>query len=90
MQHNASAAENDSRAACIFATNNSASPRNSTQEIGLQQYLAPNISIPVEVMDLATVMDFPRIPELKHPERQSQCLAAIGAALRDEAGAAAA
>ncbi len=60
------------------------------QGIGLQQYLAPNISIPVEDMDLATVMDFPRIPELKHPERQSQCLAVIGAALRDEARAAAA
>jgi MSHA biogenesis protein MshI len=59
------------------------------RDIGLQQYLEPNLSIPVENMDLEAVMDFSRIPELKHPERQSQCLAVIGAALRDEAGAAA-
>ena len=58
------------------------------QDIGLQQYLATNIYVPVEIMDLATVMDFPRIPELKHPARQAQCLATIGAALRNETAAA--
>jgi MSHA biogenesis protein MshI len=51
---------------------------------GLAGYLAPNISIPVETIDLGTVLDFPLAPELKHHERQSQCFAAIGAALRDE------
>ena len=55
--------------------------------IGLQEYLAPNISMPVETIDLAAALDFPLIPELKHPERQSQCMAAIGAALREEAAA---
>ena len=45
------------------------------QDIGLQQYLASNIYVPVETVDLGTVMDFPDVPELKHPERQSQCLA---------------
>src|SRR3990167_9118614 len=35
------------------------------QEIGLQQYLAPNISVPVETIDLGAVMDFPGVPELK-------------------------
>ena len=57
-------------------------------DIGLQQYLAANIYVPVETIDLDAVMDFPAIPELKHPERQAQCLAAIGAALRQEKAAA--
>ena len=54
------------------------------QEIGLQQYLASNIYVPVETFDLGVVMSFPGAPELKHPERQAQCLATIGAALRGE------
>lgn len=54
------------------------------QDIGLQQYLASNIYVPIETIDLATVLDFPAVPELKHPARQSQCLRMIGAALRDE------
>ena len=58
------------------------------QDTGLQQYLAPNISVAVETIDLGTVLDFPGAPELKHPERQAQCLQAIGAALRDEEAAA--
>jgi MSHA biogenesis protein MshI len=52
------------------------------QDIGLQQYLASNIDVPVETVDLGTVMDFPDVPELEHPARQSQCLQTIGAALR--------
>ena len=58
------------------------------RDIGLQQYLASNIYVPVETVDLGAVLDFPAVPELKHPERQSQCLAAIGAALRGEEAAA--
>jgi MSHA biogenesis protein MshI len=54
------------------------------RDLGLQQYLVPNISVPVEAIDLAAGLDFPAIPELKHPERQSQLLTTIGAALRDE------
>ncbi len=54
------------------------------QEIGLQEYLASNIYVPVESIDLGTVLDFPAVPELKHPERQAQCLQTIGAALRDD------
>jgi len=53
-------------------------------EIGLQQYLAANLYVPVETADLSNVMDFPAVPELKHAERQAQCLLEIGAALRDE------
>lgn len=51
-------------------------------EIGLQQYLSANIYLPVETIDLATVLDFPAIPALKAPARQAQCLPIIGAALR--------
>ena len=57
------------------------------QDSGLLQYLAANIYVPVETIDLAAVMNFPGVPELKHPARQAQCLATIGAALRDEATA---
>jgi len=57
------------------------------KETGLQAFLASNIFVPVETIDLASVLDFPAVPELKHPERQSQCFAMIGAALRDETAA---
>jgi MSHA biogenesis protein MshI len=59
-------------------------------ETGLQAYLASNIYVPVEVIDLAAVMDFPAVPELRHAARQAQCFAMIGAALRDDAAAGAA
>ena len=59
------------------------------QDIGLQQHLAANIYVPVETIDLAAVMSFPGVPELKHPARQAQCLSIIGAALRDDETAAA-
>lgn len=48
----------------------------------LQPYLAENLYVPVQAMDLARVCDFDAIPELRAPERQAQCLPAIGAALR--------
>jgi len=51
---------------------------------GLRDCLAENLYFPVEVLDLAEVVDFPAIPELQSPARQAQCLAAIGAALRQE------
>ncbi len=54
------------------------------QDIGLKEYLANNIYIPIEVIDLASVLDFPAVPELKSAARQAQCLSAIGAALRGE------
>ncbi len=59
------------------------------RDIGLQQYLAANIYVPVETVDLGAVLDYPAAPELRHPERQAQCLAMIGAALRDDEVAAA-
>jgi MSHA biogenesis protein MshI len=53
------------------------------KDIGLQAYLASNLYIPVEVGDLASVLDFTGAPELRQAERQSHCYATIGAALRD-------
>ena len=44
--------------------------------------------VPVKAMDLATVMSFPAVPELKNPQVQAKNLLAIGAALRfDEVSA---
>lgn len=48
----------------------------------LLPYLAENLYVPVQTMDLAGVCDFPAIPELRDVTRQAQCLPAIGAALR--------
>jgi MSHA biogenesis protein MshI len=48
----------------------------------LQAALAPNVYVPVEIMDLSRVLDFPAIPELRVIERQAQCLKLIGATLR--------
>lgn len=52
---------------------------------GLMAALAENLYVPVMAMDLATAADFPAVPELRNPERQAQCLFAIGAALREDA-----
>lgn len=54
------------------------------KDIGLQQYLATNIYVPIETIDLAAAMDFPAVPELKSAARQSQCLSIVGAALRGD------
>lgn len=47
--------------------------------------LARNLYLPVQVMDLAAVLEFSSLPELRVAERQAQALLAIGAALRDVA-----
>lgn len=53
----------------------------------LQPYLAENLYVPVQAMDLAKVCDIAAVPELRNAERQAQCLAAIGAALRSPGAA---
>lgn len=53
----------------------------------LRDFLHEYLSMPVEVLDLAQVADFPSVPELRQPGRQAQCLQAIGAALREEQAA---
>ena len=44
--------------------------------------LGESTYVPVREMDLATVMDFPTVPELRDPQCQAKYLLAIGAALR--------
>lgn len=53
----------------------------------LVEYLGANLTVPVVLLDLAQVMDFPGVPELRDPLRQSQCLQMIGAAMREGAAA---
>lgn len=48
----------------------------------LADELRENIYVPVLDMDLAGVLDFPSVPELKNPLCQAKNLLAIGAALR--------
>lgn len=52
--------------------------------IGMLEYLASNMSVPVEVFDLESVLDFSRVPALKDPQRQAQCMQVLGASLRDD------
>jgi len=51
----------------------------------MRDHLAANLDVPVALLYLSEIMDFPRIPELHEPLRQAQCLQLIGAALRQEA-----
>ncbi len=50
----------------------------------LQEYMAANLYIPIEILNLETVLDFSTVPELKNPEQQQYYFMALGAALRDE------
>jgi MSHA biogenesis protein MshI len=54
---------------------------------GLQQYLADNLYLPVQWLDLAEGLDFSSTPGLRDPMRQSEHLHLLGAALRQEAAA---
>lgn len=53
----------------------------------LAEYLGTNLTVPVTLLDLEQIMDFPGVPELRDPLRQSQCLQLIGAAMREERAA---
>lgn len=48
----------------------------------LRDFLGDYLTIPISVLDLAEVIDFSAVPSLKAGERQAQCFATIGAALR--------
>jgi Tfp pilus assembly PilM family ATPase len=52
-------------------------------DLGVQEYLAENLYVPVQTFDLSEVLDFPGTPELRDPERQSFRLQLIGGALRE-------
>lgn len=49
--------------------------------------LGRNTYVPVQEMDLSSVMDFPAVPELKDTQYQAKNLLAIGAALRNQSSA---
>jgi MSHA biogenesis protein MshI len=49
----------------------------------LREHLAANLDVPVALVHLSELFDFPHIPELHEDGRQAQCLALIGAALRE-------
>lgn len=53
----------------------------------LREHLAANLDVPVALIHLSEIMDFPHIPELHEDARQAQCLQMIGAAMREEATA---
>jgi MSHA biogenesis protein MshI len=54
----------------------------------MREYLAANLDVPVALVHLSEIMDFPHIPELHEDARQAQCLQLIGAAMREESAAA--
>ena len=54
---------------------------------GLDEYLSSNLYTPVETLNLATLFDLSRAPELADLAQQQRFFLAIGAALRDGEGA---
>ncbi len=52
---------------------------------GLDDYLSSNLYTPVETLDLASVFDLGRTPELQDPAVQGRFFIPLGAALRTEA-----
>jgi MSHA biogenesis protein MshI len=59
-----------------------------TGATGLEEYLSSNLYTRVETLDLAAVLDLERVPDLADPGRQQRFFVPIGAALRQEEGAA--
>ncbi len=51
---------------------------------GLQAYLASNLYLPVETLNLETVLDISKAAELRTPEAQQRYFLTLGAALRHE------
>ncbi|HJV85655.1 MAG TPA: agglutinin biogenesis protein MshI [Noviherbaspirillum sp.] len=56
----------------------------SLAESGLQAYLASNLYLPVEALNLETVLDISKAAELRSPEAQQRHFLTLGAALRHE------
>ncbi|NRR31872.1 agglutinin biogenesis protein MshI [Oxalobacteraceae bacterium] len=51
---------------------------------GMHEYLASNLYMPVEAMELGDVFDLSNMPELQDMEQQPRYFLTLGAALRDE------
>ncbi len=54
------------------------------ESIGLQAYLAKNLYVPVESLNLFSVLDFGERIEMRDPGYQQRYIAVLGAALRSE------
>ena len=52
--------------------------------VGLDEYLSSNLYTPVDTLDLATLFDFERAPELADKLMQQRFMVPLGAALRHE------
>jgi MSHA biogenesis protein MshI len=52
--------------------------------VQLQAYLASNMYMPVELLNLESVLDLSKVPELKDIARQRAFFMTLGAALRQE------
>lgn len=50
--------------------------------LGLANHLAGKLPVPVQLLDLAEILDLSATPQLTKPENQARCLVALGAALR--------
>jgi len=50
----------------------------------LQAYLAEHLYLPVETLDLASVLDVAKVPQLLRIEEQQRCFLTLGIALRHE------
>ncbi|UUZ49140.1 hypothetical protein LP420_01365 [Massilia sp. B-10] len=50
----------------------------------LHDYLSSNLYMPVDALDLNTVLDLGKVPELQTPAQQQRHFLALGAALRFE------
>lgn len=50
----------------------------------LQDYLSSSLYIPVETLDLETVFDFSKVPNLRQPDLQQRYFMTLGTALRQE------
>ena len=55
-------------------------------DANLQQYLASNLYMPVELLQLASLLDLALVPELQQPRYQQRFFLTLGAALRAESG----
>jgi MSHA biogenesis protein MshI len=59
-------------------------PMGEAAAQGLRDFLAPSLYIPVETLDLDTILDISSVPELQSPEAQQRYFMTIGAAMRHE------
>jgi MSHA biogenesis protein MshI len=51
--------------------------------MAVREYLADNLYVPVDLLDLGEVLDLQEAPQLEAADAQSRGLQIIGAALRD-------